>query len=50
MSNVCTIILNMCLVGAVETAPGVFHLDFLDNTGVVIQYRAEPVKDAFKFY
>ena len=40
----------MCLVGAVEVGPGVYHLDFLDNTGIVVQYKAEPVKHAFDHY
>ena len=50
MSNICTIILHMCLVGAVEVGPDLYYLDFIDNTGTVVRYRAEPVKDAWKFY
>ena len=46
----CTLILNMCLVGAVQTGPDTYHLDFLDNTGVVVQYKAQPVPNAFDHY
>ena len=47
---ICTLILNMCLVGAVQTGPDTYQLDFLDNTGVVVRYLMEPDHDAFKFY
>ena len=40
----------MCLVGAVQSGPDTYQLDFLDNTGVITRYTLKPEYDAFKFY
>ena len=50
MSSICTIILNLCVIGAVQTGPDTYHLDILDNTGVAVQYTLKPAEQGFKFY
>ena len=51
---ICTMLLNMCVVGLVETSPGIFEVELLDPTFNVREYvlirsseasrRAEPDK------
>ena len=44
---ICTMLLNMCVVGLVETAPDVYKLELFDPTLNVREYviiRAEPDK------
>ena len=44
---ICTMLLNMCVVGLVEVSPGMFEVELLDPTYNVREYvliRAEPDK------
>ena len=45
----CVLLLNMCLVGAVNTGPDVYSLQFLDNTAEIREYRLELVDSALNF-